>query len=320
MYIQTGALGLLLLATPQLIGQTAAKDTFISSDQLMWLLVFTMIVVAIVCLLLTVTIFYLIRDKKTATTTSEATEGATTGTIAVTEGAQGQVKEALPWMSWAFIQKKLTRAVPVAQEEDIDLGHDYDGIRELDNALPPWWKWGFYITIGFAVVYLWYFHIATDWSSNQEYEQQMARAESAKAAYLEQVANNVDETNAVLLTDASDLQIGKEIYTTNCVACHGEQGQGGVGPNFADPYWIHGGDIKDLFELIKYGVPEKGMIAWQDQLRPTEIQQVASYILQFQGTNPPNAKEPQGELYTPSETPSDSTTAPADTASTLTMR
>ena len=105
----------------------------------------------------------------------------------------------------------------------------------------------------------------------------------------------------VALASESDLASGKKIYTMHCVACHGTLGEGGVGPNFADEYWIHGGSIKDLFKVIKYGVPEKGMISWQTQLRPREMQEVSSYILQFQGTNPPNAKAPQGEKYVPKE-------------------
>jgi len=313
-------LGLLLMTMSQIVAQNATNTQSVSSGQLTWLLIFAMIVISIVCLALTVTIFYLIKEKRTAEAGATVTT-ADPNKAVVVEGAKSQVKEVLPKWSWAFLQKRLTRAVPIAQEEDIDLGHDYDGIRELDNALPPWWKWGFYITIGISVIYIWYYHFATDWSSAKEYEEQMALAEAQQAAYLAQAANNVDETSATILTADADLQAGKEIYTTNCVACHGTNGEGGIGPNFADQYWIHGGDVKDLFKTIKYGVPEKGMIAWQDQLRPQEMLQVASYILQFQGTNPPNAKEPQGELYTPEgETPADSTATPADTSSTLTMQ
>ncbi|MDX1409282.1 MAG: cytochrome c, partial [Saprospiraceae bacterium] len=122
--------------------------------------------------------------------------------------------------------------------------------------------------------------------------------------YLAGQADEIDETNVELLTSASDIEQGKEIYTMQCVVCHGTQGEGGVGPNFADQYWIHGGDIKDLFRTIKYGVPEKGMISWSALLRPSEMQQVASYILTFQGTSPTNPKAPQGELWTP-EAPSE---------------
>ena len=227
------------------------------------------------------------------------------------------MEEAKPWFSWRKLERSLTHATPVEKEDAIDLGHDYDGIRELDNALPPWWKWGFYITIGFAVVYFWYYHIYSDWSSADEYQEAMAVAAAEREAYLATRAEQVDENSVTILADASSLASGKEIYETNCVACHGTEGQGGVGPNFADNYWIHGGSIQNIFSTIKYGVIEKGMIPWQDQLRPQEMQAVASYILTFQGTNPPNAKEPQGELYVPE---ADSTASPVDTTVTLSLR
>ncbi|RMG60409.1 MAG: cytochrome C oxidase subunit III [Bacteroidetes bacterium] len=244
-----------------------------------------MVVVALVSLVLALSILVLVRQKSTATTVNEAGE-----TVPV---------ESTPLLSWKFIQKKLTDAVPVEEEESIDMGHDYDGIRELDNNLPPWWKYGFYLTIVFAVVYLWYYHVSSDWSSRQEYEVEMAEAAAEKEAYLAKVGNMVDESNVVMLEDAAALAEGKAIYDANCVACHGALGEGGVGPNLTDQYWIHGGSISDLFSTIKYGVPTKGMISWQAQLKPQQMQQVASYILTMQGTNPPNAKEPQGDLYVP---------------------
>lgn len=203
---------------------------------------------------------------------------------------------------WRRQYKRWTATVPVEKEEDILMDHNYDGIRELDNSLPPWWVALFYITIGFAVVYMTYYHFTgIGISSQEQYEQEMQQAEEAIAAFLSRQANLVDETNVEALTDENEIALGKTIYEVNCVACHGIYGEGGVGPNFADQYWIHGGDVKDIFRTIKYGVPEKGMIAWQAQLRPTEMQRVASYILTFQGTNPPNAKEPQGELYVHNE-------------------
>ena len=201
---------------------------------------------------------------------------------------------------WRQLYKRWTKVVPVENEEDILFDHEYDGIRELDNSLPPWWVAMFYITIAFAVVYLGYYHVSGYGSSSREtYQQEMVEAEEAVKAYLAKQADQVDETNVEALEDELALSTGKVLYETNCVACHGVNGEGGVGPNFADKYWIHGGDIKDLFKTIKYGVPEKGMISWKSQLKPGDMQKVASYILTFQGTNPPNAKEPEGELYNP---------------------
>jgi cytochrome c oxidase cbb3-type subunit III len=202
--------------------------------------------------------------------------------------------------AWQRFIQRWTKAVPVAKEQDVMLDHDYDGIRELDNSLPPWWVAMFYLTIGFAVVYMAYYHFSgAGPSSIDEYEIQMAKGEEAKERFLARQANKVDETNVVVLTNENDLALGKTIYDQNCVACHGMSGEGGVGPNMTDDYWIHGGGIADIFKTIKNGVPEKGMIAWSAQLRPADMQRVASYIMTMQGTNPPNGKAPEGDLYQP---------------------
>lgn len=272
-----------LFLGPDAISQTS--ETAATPDiqvQVIYMLIFVGSMMALVTLMLAVTVFYLIKRNQPAV----AEDG-------VTESDQPSF--------WSTISQKLTDAIPVEKESDIDMGHDYDGIRELDNNLPPWWKYGFYFTIVFGVVYMWIYHISSDWSSDQEYQEEMAEAAVIKEKYLAKVANMVNESNVAVLTDASSIAKGEAIYTANCVACHGAQGQGGIGPNMADKYWLHGGSISDIFATIKYGVPEKGMISWQDQLKPTEMQQVASYILQFQGTTPPNPKDPQGELYEPAE-------------------
>ncbi|MDW7695240.1 cbb3-type cytochrome c oxidase N-terminal domain-containing protein [Flammeovirgaceae bacterium SG7u.111] len=198
------------------------------------------------------------------------------------------------------LSSKLTDAVPVEKEEDILLDHDYDGIQELDNNLPPWWKYMFYLTIVFAFIYIGVYHVF-DLAplQDEEYTQDVARAEAEVAEYIANMANAVDETNVELLDDEARIASGEEIFMKNCAVCHGKLGEGGVGPNFTDNYWIHGGDIKDLFKTIKYGVPSKGMISWQAQLSPGQMQEVGSYILTLVGTNPPNGKDPQGELYEP---------------------
>lgn len=199
---------------------------------------------------------------------------------------------------WERLNNQLTDAVPISEEETILSHHSYDGIRELDNKLPPWWVGLFYGTIMLAVAYIGHYHVlGTGALQQEEFEISMAEAAEAKKAYLAKMANLVDENTVTLSTDKSTLSKGATIYTANCVACHGEHGEGGVGPNFADQNWLHGGDIKSIFKTIKYGVPAKGMIAWQAQLKPAEMQAVASYIYQFEGTNPPNPKAPQGEIF-----------------------
>jgi cytochrome c oxidase cbb3-type subunit 3 len=206
-----------------------------------------------------------------------------------------------------FAQKKIVQpsllervnaSVSLEQEADIMLDHNYDGIRELDNNLPPWWKYGFYLTIVFAIVYLTHYHITKTGSLQiEEYNNELKQAEVAAAEYRKTSTNLVDEANVTLLTDAASLAEGKQIFETNCVACHGPEGGGVVGPNLTDDYWLHGGSIKDVFKTIKYGYPEKGMIAWKENLSPAQIAQVASYIKSLRGTKPANPKEMQGTLY-----------------------
>ncbi len=217
---------------------------------------------------------------------------------------------------WTSISDKLWNLVPKEKEQDIDLGHDYDGIRELDNSLPPWWLWLFYICIFWSAVYMWYYHVS-DRGVDQatEYINEIASAEDAKALYLASQANAIDENSVTLLTEADAIAEGKDIYVANCLVCHGANGEGGVGPNFADNYWKHGGSINDVFSVIKYGVPEKGMISWKSQLRPAAMQKVASYILTFQGTNPENQKAPEGELYEPKDEPTNGETDTEDSDS-----
>lgn len=194
--------------------------------------------------------------------------------------------------------KKINRFKPLEQEAAIELDHEYDGIRELDNRLPPWWLYGFYLTIIIGAVYMWRYHVAmTAPLSDEELRIELAIAEQQKADYLKNAANNVDENTVQLLSAASDLAAGKKIYITNCAACHGVAGEGTVGPNLSDDYWMHGGSLSDIFKSIKYGWPDKGMKSWKDDFSPIQIAQLTSFIRLLEGTNPPNAKEPQGEIY-----------------------
>lgn len=201
---------------------------------------------------------------------------------------------------WTDIYNKLSGLKPMEDEQDIEMHHNYDGIRELDNSLPPWWVYLFYVTIIWGIGYIAYYHF-TDMGKDQgqEYAAAMEEAEIQKAAFLASQADVVDEKNVVYLDDPNALSEGREVFIANCAVCHGQLGEGGVGPNFTDKYWLHGGSINDIFTVIKYGVPSKGMVAWNNQLRPGVIQKVSSFILSLQGTNPSNQKEPQGTIYEP---------------------
>ena len=192
---------------------------------------------------------------------------------------------------------RLNRFKPAGQEAELDLGHDYDGIRELNNRLPPWWLYGFYATILFAGIYLWRYHVSHSAPlSGEEYQIAVKQAAIRKAEYLKNAANNVDENTVKLLTAPTDLAAGKAVFETTCFACHGKAGEGGVGPNLTDEYWLHGGSIQDVFKTIKYGWPDKGMKSWKDDYSPVQIAQIASYVRSLAGTHPANAKTPQGTI------------------------
>ena len=188
----------------------------------------------------------------------------------------------------------LTDAVAIEEEHTILMQHEYDGIRELDNNLPPWWVWGFYATIIFAVIYIFNFHILrTSDLQIQAYDKEIAQSKIDVDAYLSKMAMNVDETNATLLTDAGAISSGKALFDANCVVCHNPKGEGNIGPNLTDDAWVYGPDVKDLFKTLKYGTPN-GMPEHASKLNPIQIQQVASFVLSLPIIK---GKEPQGKIY-----------------------
>ncbi len=200
------------------------------------------------------------------------------------------------------IYAKLTRTKPLEAEAEIILDHNYDGIKELDNALPPWWVYGFYATIIFGVVYMIRYHVFNADGQIDELNTEYVMANEAIAAYKKANKDLVDVNTVELLTDASDLNAGRRVYEANCIACHMADGGGGIGPNLTDNYWILENDIKGVFQTISEGGRAgKGMVPWKTELKPLEMAQVASYVLQFQGTTPINPKPPEGELVEPAE-------------------
>ncbi|MDZ4757957.1 MAG: cbb3-type cytochrome c oxidase N-terminal domain-containing protein [Bacteroidota bacterium] len=203
---------------------------------------------------------------------------------------------------WHNLDKKIfTKAIPVEHEADFLLDHDYDGIKELDNALPPWWKYGFYITIVVAFVYMYNYHGGGDGKNPlEEYETEIEKAKADQEIFESKNKDKIDETN-VPMADVSGLEKGKEIFTTACFACHGKLGEGGAGPNLTDDYWIHKGSLNDIYLSIKNGFPDKGMQAWSIKYNPKEMSYLASYIKTLKGTKPANGKAPQGDLYTEGE-------------------
>lgn len=206
--------------------------------------------------------------------------------------------------------------------------HDYDGIQELDNDLPQWWVWLFYATIIWAVIYTAYYHVfGIGYGSSDEYRLELnpsyerqrsgelffgmlaeyrtpyfdpdrvnwRQPEAAGVVFVEE-KREADTTTYIALTEPADLQAGKAIFISKCATCHGQLGEGGIGPNLTDTYWLHGAGISNVAKTVKYGVPTKGMISWRYELKAEQIVQVASFVTTLQGTNPPNPKPPQGVL------------------------
>ncbi|MBO6881321.1 MULTISPECIES: cbb3-type cytochrome c oxidase N-terminal domain-containing protein [Winogradskyella] len=200
------------------------------------------------------------------------------------------------WLKRAY--NKLLGTKPIEEEGEIILDHNYDGIKELDNNLPPWWVYSFYLTIIFGFIYMARYHVFNADDQYDEYEIEYAEAERAIAEYKRTAKNLVDVNTVEILVDASDLNAGKKIFEERCIACHKSDGGGGIGPNLTDEYWILGGGIKNVFNTISEGGRDgKGMVPWKTELKPLEMAQVASYVLKFQGTSPAEPKEAEGEVW-----------------------
>lgn len=212
-----------------------------------------------------------------------------------------EVVETPGW--WTIFMGKMTDDVPIEEEESILLDHNYDGIQELDNHLPPWWKYLFYLTIVFGVVYLLDYHVfQISPLSDEEYQIEVAEAEAAaeaRQAALATTEGAFDESNIEFSDDPTHLSSGQQIFVRQCASCHQEDGGGGIGPNLTDEFWLHGGSMTDIYNTVKVGVPEKGMISWEPLLSPAQIRDVSSYIMTLVGTTPANPKAPQGERYVP---------------------
>ncbi|MEO8534462.1 MAG: cbb3-type cytochrome c oxidase N-terminal domain-containing protein [Flavobacterium sp.] len=215
------------------------------------------------------------------------------------------------------LMQKLTKTQPIEKEGDLLMDHDYDGIKELDNNLPPWWVYLFYICIVFGVIYFARYEVFGGDDQEMELKKEMAQAKIDVDEYLKTAPDLMDEKTVVLLTDAPNLEAGKEIFTTNCAACHRADAGGQIGPNLTDNRWILGGGIKNLFHTITNGGRDgKGMISWKGTLKPKEIQKVASYILSLQGSNPKDPKEAEGEIWTEKEASKNDTAVNKTTDST----
>jgi cytochrome c oxidase cbb3-type subunit 3 len=172
------------------------------------------------------------------------------------------------------------------------LDHDADGIQELDNLLPRWWVWLFWMCNVFAFLYMVYYHgLGIGESQAAAYKKEAAAGEAIKSAALANFESSLGTLQP--LKDKTSLDDGRRIFTSYCAPCHRADGGGLVGPNLCDDYWIHGSAYQDHLKIIINGVPAKGMLTWRGVLKPQEIQNVASFIETLKGSNPPNPKPPE---------------------------
>ncbi len=223
----------------------------------------------------------------------------------LTEEQKKQLEEAqsIPFTESKFYQgllNKLTRSKEIEQEADVMLDHNYDGIKELDNVLPPWWVYLFYGTIIFAGIYLVRYEILGSDNQVQEFDKEVAEAKIAVDEYNKTAPDKMDKDKVTLLTDAASIAAGKEIFTKNCIPCHRPDAGGQIGPNLTDDMWINGGGIKNVFNTVMEGGRDgKGMVSWKATIKPSDIQKVASYVLSLQGSKPVNPKptEPEAKQW-----------------------
>lgn len=288
---------LLLLITSFAFAQEAPKKAG-NQELINYLIISVLVLVIVAVLIILIQVLMLLRKISTP-------QNATAAEKEDLRGESAPLFSERWWARWSGFGVKLED-----EQRILIQGHDYDGIHELDNRMPPWLAFLFQGTIVFAIIYLFIYHVFNVGDLPMaELEKETQIIEAKKTAFLEKAAANINENSVALLTDAKALEEGKTIFTANCAACHAADGGGTVGPNLTDEYWLHGGGIKNVFKTVKYGVPEKGMISWEKQLDPLKMQKVSSYIISLKGTKPATPKEPQGEIYKEGTATGDSTVA-----------
>lgn len=260
------------------------------NNLLIWALLLTSILILVVAILVLKVIRIFVQQSLAPTQFASAAEKE--------QYLLQQAKAITEKKSKPSIWNRIMGLKPIAEEKDLVMEHEFDGITELDNPTPAWFMILFYGTMIFAIIYMFSYHVM-DWGKLQEeeYAAELQQAEDDRIALLQKPgnkANKVNENNVEQSTEPAALKAGGTLYKNVCAPCHGDAGQGLVGPNLTDEFWLHGGTVKDIFKTIKYGVPDKGMIAWEKTMNAKQIADITNYILSIQGTHPAGAKAPQG--------------------------
>ncbi len=184
----------------------------------------------------------------------------------------------------------------VLDHDDL-LDHSYDGIQEYDNPLPRWWLAIFWATIVFAPLYVLYFHFGGGMLATERYDDAMIAFFDKQAEQLLALGEISEGTLVDLISDDSMMNGGRKVFQSKCATCHGMFGEGGIGPNLTDEYWLHGGQLMDIYKTVRVGVPSKGMLAWERQLRPAQMMAVSAYVGTLLGNQTPNPKAAQGDHF-----------------------
>ena len=179
------------------------------------------------------------------------------------------------------------------QQDKYFTDHDYDGIKELNNPSPYWVLFLFLGTIAFSLFYAVHYFGYPNNGRDQisEYNKQMAAVGKATSD------QNPGDLNAAVVFTKEQKEEGAKLFVEKgCIACHGMKGEGNaIGPNMTDKFWIHGCKPAELAKVISEGIPEKGMAPFKTMMTDAQIKSAVAYILgTLQGSNPPNAKAPQG--------------------------
>jgi cytochrome c oxidase cbb3-type subunit 3 len=285
---------MMLLSVTLAFGQTPGEPSFWSDpiNSPLLPLYATLTVIAATVLLLIAVLVYVLRVFNIIIQQVEKERAVKLGLPVVKK---------LTW--WEKFWQKINALAPIENEHDLDTGHDFDGIRELDNHLPPWWTGLFYATVIWGVVYLVVYHVTDSMPlSGDEYQNELAEAEvNARVLQASRPAEVIDAKKLEYNADQEIIGRGRIVFTSsNCGSCHRNDGGGNtIGPNLVDDYWLHGGSIGEIYSTIKTGFVEKGMPAWGKTMSPKDVRDVAFFVMSLKGTNPPNAKAPQGNLHKP---------------------